>query len=177
MIPQRLFKGAPRAKRIVGDGHNEHWHQARFVTWARDTARLQSDPVRRAALEWLHSIPNGSYVYRTEADGQQKGKRRAPRQALKLIDEGLTAGIWDLRLDYVVRDESNATIYPGAILCPGAIIEMKMPGRKLSDEQTAYGDFMQQQGFERAVCRHWKDAALFVVGFMKLTSFAVIPIF
>jgi hypothetical protein len=167
----KLFKGAPHTKKIVGDGHDEHWHQARFVTWARDTARLQSDPLKRAALEWLHSIPNGSYVYRTEADKEQRSKRRAPRQALKLIDEGLTAGIWDLRLDYVVRDARNE------IFWPGLIIEMKMPGRNLSDKQTEYGSFMLSQGFKVAVCRNWREAAHAVNDFMQLTDFAVIPNF
>ncbi|MGA9769996.1 MAG: hypothetical protein WBV94_13210 [Blastocatellia bacterium] len=171
VIQPKLFKGAPRAKRIVGDGHDEHWHQAAFIRWVRETARLQSDLAKRMALEWLHSIPNGSYVYRTEAERQQKGKRRAPRQALKLIDEGLTAGIWDLRLDYVIKDENNA------VICSGLIIEMKMPGRYLSAEQKAYGEYMAQQGFDLAICREWKIAALRVVDYMELTSFAVIPNF
>ncbi|HST20999.1 MAG TPA: hypothetical protein VLR90_07775 [Blastocatellia bacterium] len=171
MTPQQLFKGAPRTKKIIGDGHDEHWHQARFITWCRDSARLQSDPIKRAALEWLHSIPNGSYLYRTEGEGQQRGKRRVPRQALKLIDEGLTAGIWDLRLDYVVLDEYNN------IVTPGMIIEMKMDGRNLSDNQIAYGKFMQLQGFARAICINWKVAASAVVEYLELTSFAVIPNF
>jgi hypothetical protein len=172
MSAQRnLFKGAPRTKKIVGDGHDEHWHQSRFIRWVRETAPTQADPIKRAALQWLHSIPNGSYVYRTEADRQYKGKRRAPRQALKLIDEGLKAGIWDLRLDYVVRDESHR------ITLPGLIIEMKMPGRKLSDEQAAYGEFMQRQGFIAVRCQNWKDAAEAVICFMELETFAPIPNF
>ena len=147
-----LFKGAPRTDNAPL--HSESQEQIAFISWCRWSARLQTDPRIREALEWIHSIPNGAHV--TKA------------QAAKLRAEGLTAGVHDLRVDYVLRDSS------GAINSPGAIIEMKLPGRYLTDEQKQYRDFMHAQGFRDYLCRSWQEAAHSVVDYMKLEKYAPI---
>lgn len=162
-----LFKCAPKTKPVRGDGRTEHQHQARLITWARDSARLQTDPALRDALIWLHSVPNGSYVHRVGSEFKD-GKKKAPRQALKLIDEGLTSGVWDLRLDYVQRTDD------GSIVCPGLIIEMKMPTRYLSEKQKEYQAFMISQGYATAFCRNWMEAAKAIVDFLRLEKYEVI---
>jgi len=163
---QSLFKGAPKSKPIKGDGRSESSHQQRFIAWCRDSVRFQADPLRKEALRWLHSVPNGSFVHRTGAEF--KGREKAPRQALKLIAEGLTAGVWDLRLDYVLRDST------GTVNCPGLIIEMKMPGKYLSKEQQDYLDFMHGQGFRCVLARSWQEAARCVIEYMSLKHHAPI---
>ena len=160
-----LFKGARKPLRIVGDGHDEHHHQKALVSFARDSARLQTDELKRDALLWFHSIPNGAFVHRSHED--RKG--RAPLQALKLIAEGLTTGIWDLRLDYVVRTPE------GLIICPGLIIEMKLPGNTLTPKQIEYGEFMAKLGFKRVVAPNWQIGARALIEFMELTEHA--PVF
>lgn len=154
MIQQgKLFKGAPRKKRET-PLHSEHQEQVAFIDWCRWSARLQTDPRLREALEWVHSIPNGADV--------------TPAQRAHLCREGLKPGVHDLRVDYVQRDSS------GAINCPGLIIEMKLPGRYLTDEQKNYRDFMHRQGVKDALCRNWQEAARSVVEYMKLAKHAPI---
>lgn len=147
-----LFKGAPRADNAPL--HSEHVEQVAFIDWCRWSARLQTDQRLREALEWIHSIPNGAHVTKS--------------QAAKLKAEGLTAGVHDLRVDYVPRDSS------GAINSCGLIIEMKLPGRSYSAEQEAYRKFMHGQGFRCVLCRNWIEAAHSVVEYMGLTKYAPI---
>ncbi|MGA9767921.1 MAG: hypothetical protein WBV94_02705 [Blastocatellia bacterium] len=148
----QLFDGAPRARKKHDD--REHQEQVAFISWCRWSARQQADPRLREALEWVHAIPNGAHV--TKA------------QAVKLRAEGLTAGVHDLRVDYVLRDST------GAINSPGLIIEMKLPGRYLSEEQKKYRDFMHAQGFRDVLCRTWQEAAHSVIDYMKLERYAPI---
>jgi hypothetical protein len=148
-----LFKGAPRKKRET-PLHSEHAEQVVFISWCRWSARLQTDPRLRDALLWVHSIPNGADV--------------TPQHRKRLCAEGLTPGVHDLRIDYVLRDSS------GAVNCPGMIIEMKLPGRSYTPEQKAYRDFMHGQGFVTILARNWQEAARSVVGYMQLTKHAAI---
>jgi hypothetical protein len=147
-----LFKGAPRASSTPL--HSESQEQIAFIQWCRWSARQQTDPRLREALEWIHAIPNGAHVTK--------------QQRAKLCQEGLTSGVHDLRIDYVLRDSS------GAINCPGAIIEMKLPGQYMTDEQKKYRDFMHRQGFRDYLCRNWQEAAYSVVDYMKLEKYAPI---
>jgi hypothetical protein len=151
----KLFKGAPRKKRET-PLHSESQEQTAFIDWCRYSARLQTDPRLRDALNWIHSIPNGADV--------------TPGHRARLCREGLTAGVHDLRVDYVLRDSN------GSINCPGLIIEMKLPGRDYTPEQKAYRDFMHAQGFRDVLCRNWIEAATSVIEYMKLEKHAPIYI-
>ena len=155
----KLFNGGKRSLRITGDGHSEHQHQVALISFARNSARLQTDELKRLGLEWFHAVPNGTFLGREDKDARS-------RYGLKLIAEGLTPGIWDLRLDYVLRDSN------GAIICPGLIIEMKLPKKPLSDKQIEYGEFMERQGFRRFVARNWQDGALGIIDYMGLDHHA-----
>jgi hypothetical protein len=157
----KLFNGGKRSLRITGDGHSEHQHQVALVSWARNSARLQTDELKRLALEWFHAIPNGTFLGQEDKDARS-------RYGLKLIAEGLTPGVWDLRLDLVLRDSSDA------IICPGLIIEMKLPKNYLSDKQIEYGEFMERQGFKRFVARNWQDGASGIISYMGLEKHAAI---
>ncbi|HXG94133.1 MAG TPA: hypothetical protein VNN73_17450 [Blastocatellia bacterium] len=155
MAQRLLIKDARKRKAPPRrDCHDESWHQQRFIRWSRESARMQFNPAHEAALLWLHSVPNGAHL--------------SKRQAIKMVAEGMTAGIHDLRLDYVLRDSA------GAINCPGLIIEMKMPGRALSEKQKEYASFMHSQGFRHVICRSWQEAARCVVDYMSLKIYAPI---
>src|ERR1051325_10026461 len=73
----KLFKGAPRKKRETLL-HSESQEQTAVIQWCRYSARLQTDPRLRDALNWVHSIPNGADV--------------TPGHRARLCREGLTAG-------------------------------------------------------------------------------------
>lgn len=159
-----LFRGGRKSVRITGDGHSEHQHQVALISWARNSARDQTDELKRSALLWFHAIPNGAFL----GSGRDPDRARATRQALKLITEGLTAGVWDLRLDFVIRDEANS------IITPGLIVEMKRPGNKLSAAQFEYGQFMARLGFERLIALNWQEGARGIASYMKLEKHAPI---
>ncbi|HEX8185118.1 MAG TPA: hypothetical protein VF747_10215 [Blastocatellia bacterium] len=153
MIKQpSLFKGAPRTNN--GPLHSESQEQIAFIQWCRWSARQQTDPRLREALEWIHAIPNGAHVTKS--------------QGAKLRAEGLTAGVHDLRVDYVLRDSS------GGVNCPGLIIEMKLLGKNYTAEQHKYRDFMHKQGFRCILARNWQEAARCVVEYMRLEKYAPI---
>jgi hypothetical protein len=151
-------KGRPLSlRKDAGDGHSEHYHQVRLVSWARETGKLQSDPARAEALHFLHSIPNGVFLERT----------RGAIQMYKLLAAGLTPGVTDLRLDYVVRVD-------GQIVSPGLVIEMKVRGEKPEGEQARYLEHVRGQGYWGEVCNYWQAGARAIVEYMGLERYAVI---
>lgn len=143
----------------AGDGHSESSHQKAFVSWARDSARLQTDPDRRDALLWLHSTPNGFPVpQKTPAAFGIINRMRA---------EGMTKGIPDVRLDYVRRDAA------GAIACPGLLLEFKKKkGGRLEPEQAACVEYLRRQGYRVEIVFTWAEAARLVVEYMGLERYA-----
>lgn len=147
-----LFEGAPRRRKKRDN--REHQEQAAFIQWCRWSARQQTDQRLREALEWIHSIPNGADL--------SESQRRI------MNAEGRTAGIHDLRVDYVIKDSS------GAINCPGLIIEMKLPGNNYTEDQNKYRDFMHKQGFRCILARNWQEAARSVIEYMQLKKHAPI---
>lgn len=144
-------------RKDAGDGHSEHYHQVRLVSWARETGKLQSDPARAEALYFLHSIPNGVYLQRS----------RGALQLYKLLAAGLTPGVSDLRLDYVVCVD-------GRIVWPGMVIEMKVAGQAPEGEQLRYLEHVRSQGYQGEVCNYWQAGARAIVKYMGLQQYAVI---
>lgn len=141
----------------------EHHEQVKVINWARHTARETRDPVKREALLWLHAIPSGGG--RGKRFINRKGQSMPPLETLKLKAEGVTAGINDLRLDYVRRDAD------GFIIQPGLIGEMKAGKNDLTDKQDAYQQFMIGQGFAVFTWWRWWVAALDIAEYMALETF------
>jgi len=131
MTPERLAKSDTEAA-----------HQTALFAWAA----LQTN--RWPELRWLHHIPNGG----SRGDNAQS---RVIRGA-QLKAQGVRTGVSDLSLP--VRRGAWSGLY----------IEMKKPAEKpkregskggVSDEQAAFGTFVQSQGFGFVVCYSWEDAA------------------
>jgi hypothetical protein len=53
----------------------EHEEQARLISWATASALVQTDPLKRDALERFHAIPNGAAVQRNE-DARNPGSKQ-----------------------------------------------------------------------------------------------------
>jgi hypothetical protein len=151
---------------VQGDRYDEGQHQAALIQWARDTSELQTEPTKAKALKWFHSIPNGTFP--GEGFEKRSGVIMPSLTAVRMKAEGLTKGVTDLRLDYVVRDEA------GGIICPGLVAEMKKPRKTASTEQHDYLEFMRSQGFATYVWTEWQRAALDISGFMQLSAIAPI---
>lgn len=142
----------------------EDKEQSYVISWARSSARLQSDQLKADALNFLHAIPSGGG--RGEAFIGRDGTRLPPREAVKMKATGTTAGINDLFLPYVRRDAT------GALIQPGLVGEMKAGRGTLSPEQRRYQAFMRSQGFAVFTWWDWWMAALDVAEYMELEDFA-----
>lgn len=93
-------------------------------------------------LRWLFHWPNG-------------GKRSAITASI-LKAMGVRRGPWDYWL-FVRRGSS-----------PGLMIEMKHGKNKLTDEQADLGEYMESQGWARAVCYHWTEAATAICSYLNV---------
>lgn len=162
---------------ITGSGHSEHQHQKALITWARASARLPIDPVKALALIWLHAIPNAAagrerFITKRAREAIAAGLKPdrkdilPPLFLLRMIAEGLTKGVLDLRLDYVRRDADRL------IITPGLIGEMKKPGQYLKPEQMQYANFAKSQGYVVYVWYSWERAAIDIASYMGLEEFA-----
>lgn len=102
---------------------------------------LPPNPIS-AALQWLHSIPNGDQ----RGDGSKKGAAIAGG---RLKAEGQKNGVSDICLPTKIAHWS------------GLYIELKRPGqiKNESPDQKAFGAYIQTQGFRYEVCDNWIDAA------------------
>lgn len=112
---------------------SESAHQTALFCWAA-LARP-----RYPELEWLHAIPNGG--------SRGSNQRDAMRVGAKMKAEGVKKGVSDICLP-VKRGPWS-----------GLYIEMKKRGSgKVSEEQSAFGAFVQVQGFGFVVCYTWIEA-------------------
>lgn len=145
---------------------SESDHQRCVIDWATDTEPLIVDELKREALHWLHSIPNGGG--RGKPFKTRSGKLLPNLEAVKMKNEGQKTGVSDLRLDYVKRDPRNMD----RVISPGLVIEMKKPGGTLSKEQRDYFKFMQSQTFECHKCDHWQEAAIVIARYLELQQIA-----
>jgi hypothetical protein len=146
--------------------------QASAISWARETARLQTDPLKRQALELYHAIPNGAAVIRMQKPiiNRKTGRPLPPREALKLIAEGLTRGIEDTCLNWTLRDSF------GHITCAGFYIEYKQPGKYPTKEQRAVMEFHRQMGYRAEWFTSPRSAALAIVEHMGLEKYGALPV-
>jgi hypothetical protein len=151
---------------VQGATYDESQHQAALISWANDTALLQTDEMKRRSLLWLHSIPNAGGHRRHFT--KQSGVVMPSLEAVQLKAEGLKKGVTDLRLDYVIRDPS------GFIVTPGLVAEMKRPDNSLTPEQRDYMEFMKDQGFATFVWTEWQRGAIDIAGYMNLSDIATI---
>lgn len=108
-------------------------------------------PELKEPLRWIHAIPNGG--------------ARDIRTAAKLKAEGVKSGIWDIFWPY--RSKGYSGLY----------IEMKRsdhrPKREgskggLSDEQIAFRDFAQSQGFLCKVVYNADEACKILLNYVVI---------
>jgi hypothetical protein len=150
----------------------EHEVQSKVISWARATAYLQDDPLKRLALEIYHSIPNGARVIRMQKPilHRRTGRPLPPREALLLKAEGLTPGIEDTFLDWPQRCEVL-----GVMLNAGFYIEYKRPGEKPEPHQLAMMEAHRRLGYRSA----WYDcptrAAEAIIEQMALKVWSELP--
>ena len=93
-------------------------------------------------LHFIHAIPNGLAL--------------APRTAVKAKKQGVRAGIHDI----------FAPIKRGDV--PGLYVEMKAGKNKMTPEQEAFARHLDGQGYQRAVCYSWTDAARIIVDYVGI---------
>jgi hypothetical protein len=144
-MPKTIRPTKPRRKL-----RTEHEEQSIVISWVAIAASLQTDTVRKLALEWVHAIPNGFY------------RGFAARRKAKA--EGVKAGILDLavpapELKSGVRNSGNYH---------GLYIEMKRRGETL---RTGQGDFMAYLDlvhYRNALCFSWQCAAKLLVEHLDL---------
>lgn len=130
MTPEQLAKTGSEAA-----------HQTALFCWAAlNVARFPE-------LRWFHAVANGG--------SRGDSKRSAMIRGGQLKAQGVKAGVSDTFLP-VKRG-----------IWSGLYIEMKKPGERpkrggsggVSDEQAAFGLFVQAQGFGFVVCYGWDEAA------------------
>ncbi len=95
-------------------------------------------------LRWLFAIPNGG--------------QRAKRTAAMLKAEGVKAGVLDVMLPY------PAGAYAGLF------IEMKYGANKLSEEQRAWSEWLNQVGYYATVCNDWSSAKAVIEWYLSLAN-------
>lgn len=115
----------------------EHEAQCAVIAWARWKS------ARWPMLRWLYANTNGAKLpYRRDARG-----KRFSAEAVRLINEGLTAGVSDLFLPF-----------PNGSFC-GLYIEMKVGRNKPTAEQACFTRDMNAYGYRAVTC--WgADAAI-----------------
>jgi hypothetical protein len=119
---------------------DEHQHQSDLFTW------VDLNMNRYPELRFFHAIPNGAKLpYTRRADGT-----RFSRQAVFLKREGLRSGVPDTCLP-VAR-----------YVYHGLYIEMKAEDGKPTEEQVAFLNFLNEQGFLACLC-YGSQAAITVL--------------
>lgn len=126
-------------------------HQTALFCWcAMNMARFPE-------LEWMHHIPNGG--------GRGSTKKHAMIVGGQLKAQGVKKGVSDICLP-VKRGQWS-----------GLYIEMKKPTERpqregskggVSEEQIAFGAFVQGQGFGFVVCYSWDEAAKIIEQYLEV---------
>jgi len=117
----------------------EHEEQVLFMDWC--ALQVVKSPSRFGVLKWIFAIPNGGL--------------RNPKTAAKLKKEGVKRGVPDLFLPCPLGDEYGN-------LFSGLFIEMKRrrgAPSSVSDDQTAYHEFLTSQGYKVVVAYGADEAA------------------
>ena len=110
--------------------HIEDDHQIALFRWAAMRKTHDGNPL----TDYMFAIPNGG--------------RRNPREAARLKKMGVKAGVSDIFLP-IPRNN-----------CHGLWIELKAPKGRISPEQKAWIDRMQEQGYAARVCFGWEAARI-----------------
>jgi hypothetical protein len=135
----------------------EHDEQAAVMNWCRVSEEMQTDPVKRAALRWVHAIPNGFH------------RGFAARRKAKA--EGVKSGILDLcipapELRVGVRRSGGYH---------GLYVEMKRKGERARPTQTEFMDYLDSVHYNHALCFDWRAAAGIIAAHLDLQIHAGIP--
>lgn len=165
------FPSQLNRKCVHGSSSTESEHQISLIQWVRETEALQTDPIKRESLHFLHAVPNGGG--RGKPYTTRSGRRLPPLQAVQLKAEGVVPGIFDLRLDYIAQCPGAHTDHPEHYY--GLLIEMKSGKGALTPDQSRYMKHMEGMGFVCRVRRTWQSAARDITGYMSLTKIA--PVF
>jgi hypothetical protein len=134
----------------------EHDEQSLVIAWSINTAEMQTDPVKRMALRWLHAIPNGFH------------RGFAARRRAKA--EGVKSGVLDLFLP--APELTQSVRKSGA--WHGLYLEMKRRGEKLRPTQSAFMDYLDAVHYRNALCYTWTDAAKLIAEHLDLKDMAPI---
>lgn len=138
MTPEQLAKSDTEAA-----------HQIALFAWSA----LQQHTFPE--LRWMHHIPNG---------GSRGGDRTSRAIAgARMKAQGVRVGVADIFLPVKRANWS------------GLYIELKKPSERpkrggkggLSDDQIAFGEFVQQQGFGWVCCYSWEEARDVLVAYLQ----------
>lgn len=116
---------------------SEDTEQINVMEWARWNVNKYPE------LKWLHHIPNGG--------------SRNKREAVKLKQMGVKAGVSDICLPY-----------PKGIYC-GLYIEMKFGNNRKTAEQKQFLQDMEEAGHFVATCYSAEDAVKVIEEYLTLT--------
>ena len=116
---------------------SEDTEQINVMEWARWNVNKYPE------LKWLHHIPNGG--------------SRNKREAVKLKQMGVKAGVSDICLPY-----------PKGIYC-GLYIEMKFGSNRKTEEQKAFLQDMEEAGHFVVTCYSAEDAVRVIEEYLTLT--------
>lgn len=117
---------------------SEDTEQINVMKWARWNVNKYPE------LKWLHHIPNGG--------------SRNKREAVKLKQMGVKAGVSDICLPY-----------PKGIYC-GLYIEMKFGNNRKTEEQKAFLQDMEKAGHFVATCYSAEDAIEVIEKYCELKT-------
>lgn len=137
----------------------EHEEQTIVMAWTTVASEMQSDSMKRLALRWVHSIPNGFY--------------KSPAARMKAKREGVKAGILDL---FVPAPELRVGVRSGKAIYNGLAIEMKRRGEKLRSGQSDYMDYLDLVRYRNALCFSWQCAARLIAEHLDLKPGTYPPI-
>lgn len=116
---------------------SEDTEQINVMEWARWNVNKYPE------LKWLHHIPNGG--------------SRNKREAVKLKQMGVKAGVSDICLPY-----------PKGVYC-GLYIEMKFGNNRKTEEQKQFLQDMEEAGHFVATCYSAEDAVKVIEEYLTLT--------
>lgn len=117
---------------------DEHSQQVALFMWMATV--LDKWP----SLKWAYAIPNGG--------------QRTKAEALRLVMEGVKAGVSDICLPISNSDYS------------GLYIEMKGMKGKVSEKQSEFLQHVLSQGFDAVVCYSYREARKVIEMYMEDTQ-------
>ncbi len=122
---------------------SEHAEQAALFEWAARAA------VELPALRWLFAIPNGGL--------------RHPAVAVRMVEEGLRAGVPDVFLP-VPR------WLPNGDCLHGLFIELKVKPNKPTPQQNEWIAYLSDAGYQAVVCYGMRDAARVILDYLDVAE-------